>query len=242
MLENVIDIVFGGYDNGDMPDIQQYDANSHVIVCRLWVFEKGNPYVLDSDADVTVAYKRRQAEPWEDGEVEIVDQSTVKVMLPAKATMLDGRVEMQLVIRKDGEELRGPVIEFQTFKSLKAADDINDEPALLLVTLVNDANNAILECEAATKSIEDMEVEAIEAEQASAKLETVNGIKVLKLALVRGPKGDPGEPGAKGAPGYTPERGADYWTQADKAEIVSEVMNALPVYTGEVADACVKSP
>lgn len=32
----------------------------------------------------------------------------------------------------------------------------------------------------------------------------------------------------KGEPGYTPERGIDYWTEADKAEMVTAVLAALP--------------
>ena len=43
-----------------------------------------------------------------------------------------------------------------------------------------------------------------------------------------GAKGDPGEKGAPGAPGKTPVRGTDYWTAADKQEIVNSVIAALP--------------
>ena len=43
-----------------------------------------------------------------------------------------------------------------------------------------------------------------------------------------GPKGDPGEKGDPGAPGKTPVRGTDYWTAADKQEIVNSVIAALP--------------
>lgn len=32
--------------------------------------------------------------------------------------------------------------------------------------------------------------------------------------------------------GKTPARGTDYWTDTDKAEIVQEVMAALPAWTG----------
>ena len=41
---------------------------------------------------------------------------------------------------------------------------------------------------------------------------------------------DTGKPsrGAAGAPGKTPVRGTDYWTEADKQEIVSSVIAALP--------------
>lgn len=38
--------------------------------------------------------------------------------------------------------------------------------------------------------------------------------------------------GAKGADGKTPVKGADYWTEADKAEIVKDTLAALPEWTG----------
>jgi hypothetical protein len=37
-----------------------------------------------------------------------------------------------------------------------------------------------------------------------------------------------------GKDGYTPAKGTDYWTEADKAEMVADVISALPVYNGEV--------
>lgn len=40
---------------------------------------------------------------------------------------------------------------------------------------------------------------------------------------LKGDKGDKGDTGAAGADGYTPVRGTDYWTEADKAEIVDEL-------------------
>ena len=44
----------------------------------------------------------------------------------------------------------------------------------------------------------------------------------------QGPKGDTGDTGPQGPKGDTPVKGADYWTAADKAEIVSDVLAALP--------------
>ena len=35
-----------------------------------------------------------------------------------------------------------------------------------------------------------------------------------------------------GADGYSPIRGTDYWTDADKASIVTDVINALPTWEG----------
>lgn len=40
-----------------------------------------------------------------------------------------------------------------------------------------------------------------------------------------GPQGPQGEPGVDG---HTPVKGTDYWTAADKEEIVQDVLAALP--------------
>lgn len=38
----------------------------------------------------------------------------------------------------------------------------------------------------------------------------------------------------KGKDGDTPVKGTDYWTEADRAQMVADVISALPVYNGEV--------
>lgn len=43
-------------------------------------------------------------------------------------------------------------------------------------------------------------------------------------ANLKGDKGDKGEKGDIGKAGYTPVKGVDYWTEADKAEMVSSVI------------------
>ena len=45
---------------------------------------------------------------------------------------------------------------------------------------------------------------------------------------VKGDKGDKGDTGAKGADGKTPVKGTDYFTEADKQELVNAVIAALP--------------
>lgn len=42
-----------------------------------------------------------------------------------------------------------------------------------------------------------------------------------------GPQGNSGPQGQPGADGYTPVRGTDYWTAADRAQIVQDVLDAL---------------
>jgi hypothetical protein len=53
---------------------------------------------------------------------------------------------------------------------------------------------------------------------------------------MRGEKGEQGEQGIQGKDGYTPIKNVDYWTPADKAEMVNDVISALPKYNGEVVD------
>ena len=48
---------------------------------------------------------------------------------------------------------------------------------------------------------------------------------------IQGPKGDTGDVGPQGPAGqngYTPQKGIDYFTEADKQELVQDVLNALP--------------
>lgn len=61
--------------------------------------------------------------------------------------------------------------------------------------------------------------------------------KPVNIKGVKGDKGDKGEAGENGkdgANGYTPVKGKDYFTDSEKAEIVSSVISALPVYDGSV--------
>ena len=57
------------------------------------------------------------------------------------------------------------------------------------------------------------------------------GLPNPKPVNIKGVKGDKGD---KGADGYTPVKGKDYFTDADKSEMVSSVISQLPVYDGSV--------
>ena len=48
----------------------------------------------------------------------------------------------------------------------------------------------------------------------------------------KGSTGAAGTNGSNGADGYTPVKGTDYYTEADKAEMVEAVLAALPTWTG----------
>lgn len=57
---------------------------------------------------------------------------------------------------------------------------------------------------------------------------------VVDIPALVGPQGPPGPAGGVGADGKTPVKGEDYFTEADKSEMVSAVISALPKYNGEV--------
>lgn len=57
---------------------------------------------------------------------------------------------------------------------------------------------------------------------------TDSGMTWQNLIAVADLKGADGSQGPAGAPGKTPVRGTDYWTAADKQEIVNSVIAALP--------------
>jgi hypothetical protein len=58
-----------------------------------------------------------------------------------------------------------------------------------------------------------------------------SGMPTVASANVKGPKGDTGDSGSPGKDGYSPVRGTDYWTDADKAAIVADTMSELPTIT-----------
>lgn len=62
----------------------------------------------------------------------------------------------------------------------------------------------------------------------SGKTTTINVDGAAIATVEDGADGKPGAAGAPGAPGKTPVRGTDYWTAADKQEIVNSVIAALP--------------
>ncbi len=62
----------------------------------------------------------------------------------------------------------------------------------------------------------------------SGKTTTINVDGAAIATVEDGADGKPGAAGAPGTPGKTPIRGTDYWTEADKLEIVNNVIAALP--------------
>ena len=142
MIRNTIDVVLGGYDNGLTPNVQQYDTNSRVFACRLLTPE-GELFQLADDAVVGAVYKYRRCSGTHEYETVIENRSTVVVTVPAEAVQLEGKVEMQLKIHQNGGVLNSPVVMFAALRSLKTSETETNEPALILVALVDEVQNLI---------------------------------------------------------------------------------------------------
>lgn len=85
--------------------------------------------------------------------------------------------------------------------------------------------------EALKKAMEGSTLGGAEATTLAAGSDATASIEnnVLKLGIPAGAQGIPGVPGE---PGYTPIKGTDYWTEADKTEMVNAVLAALPAAEG----------
>lgn len=62
--------------------------------------------------------------------------------------------------------------------------------------------------------------------------DTGEWVEIAALVGAPGKDGENGKDGAPGADGKTPVKGTDYWTAADKEEIVEDVLAALPAAEG----------
>ena len=77
--------------------------------------------------------------------------------------------------------------------------------------------------------------EYIENGKSAYELAVKNGFEGTEqewLTSLHGKDGKDGTNGKDGNPGYSPVRGTDYWTAADQAAIVTDVLNALPTWNG----------
>ena len=82
----------------------------------------------------------------------------------------------------------------------------------------------------------DERVEMLEAGGGGTTKPGKDGASAYEIAVKHGFEGTEEEwlESLKGEPGKTPVKGEDYYTEADKAEMVDAVIAALPVSNGEV--------
>ena len=78
-------------------------------------------------------------------------------------------------------------------------------------------------------------VEKVEVDLTGYATEKYVDDAVAAIELTPGPEGPQGEPGPAGPAGYTPVKGTDYFTEADKIELVADVEAQITVPSGAKA-------
>ena len=154
-----IDVFMGGKDDGFCPGVQQFDACSRVYVCRLWS-KKGVPYEMDENAIVGVVYDWPGGMPSNEYKADIIDKSTIRIVVPSAATQRAGSVKMQIKIHQLGGLLNGPVVEFQTLKSLQSGDRETDEPVQLVDGLFKTAEELLKAANETAERVNQMQIDA----------------------------------------------------------------------------------
>lgn len=146
-----------------------------------------------------------------------------RCIFPAEALAKSGRVKLG-VFGTDGEN---------TLTSLFGAVNVEHGALAKGTRAVNYTPSLYEQFSAKFSKFENMSVIAECGYEAAATFAESDGKMVLNLTLPRGEKGDMGAAGEKGADGkdgadgYTPVRGVDYWTEADKLKMRGEFHDYL---------------
>ena len=72
----------------------------------------------------------------------------------------------------------------------------------------------------------------VAAGKSAYEVAVANGFEGTEEEWLASLQGEPGDPGDPGEPGKTPVKGEDYFTEADKEEMVAAVLAALPSAEG----------
>lgn len=192
----------------------------------------------------------------------ILDKEDEKYTIPVKNVLTVyqeetvGKIKMQLVITEGTDEEEIPVFKSNIFH-LKCRPSINavTEAPEGYELWIERANAKLNQIDTALEEVDNLNIEAervsdgVEISITNKEGETTT-TKVNDGAEgpegpqgetgPQGPQGETGEQGPQGETGpqgYTPQRGVDYWTNADREQIKSEVETDIqPTITNEIGE------
>lgn len=238
----------------------QYDSSSRAVAVTL--MDAGSAWSPPGGASVAVSYRKPDGttglyDKLPDGTAATsVSGNVVTAIFAPQMLTVAGCVEASVVFYSGTQQLATFPFEVQVARNPGAAGEVSNDyytyPTLVaLGKAVGDIEDLKTETKesivAAINELFDSLGSGGSAVSPTAKVEqTDTGAKITitdtngtTTAEVtngeKGDKGDKGDPGKGGEDGYTPVKGTDYCTDADKAELVAAVLEALPTYAGETA-------
>lgn len=205
---------------------------------------------LWADANIDV----QELEPGEKAYVVVTDVEGVRLIQMGIPRGKDGSIVFEELTPEQMELLRGP----QGPDGNPGANGTSVTVKSVSESSADGGSNVVTFSDGKTVTIKNGKTGAAGADGAAGK-DGTNGVgvssvkqtttssadggsNVVTVTLTNGTtstftvkNGSKGSTGATGAAGKTPVKGTDYWTAADQASMVQQVIAALPVYNGEVA-------
>ena len=163
---------------------------------------------------------------------------TVNVPITSWMLSLSGSVKCDISVYDGNEKLTTMPFFISVEENLYNGEGVEDtEEFGVLWALISDVQNMKSE-ELERQQAEELRISAEEERIAAESQRTTFLPSVSEEGIISwtNDKGleNPVSVSIRGDDGYTPIRGTDYWTDADKSEIISEVLNSLPYAEGGV--------
>lgn len=208
------------------------------------------------DKWVYLDFVKPDGSKYKTSKLNVVDNKVI-YELP-NALLMNGTLKVQAVLQdEDGEVWKSNIKTYRVISSINATDDIPNKDDFITSAqkVLEDIENGL------TPTIGEngnwyvgnndtgkpsQGIQGIQGEPGVQGIQGPKGDKGDKGDV--GPKGEQGLPGEKGDTGetgsqgpkgdngYTPIKGTDYWTQADKEEIKQYVKGEIPTKTSELTN------
>ena len=206
---------------------------------QLYQWDTGRTATVDIDCDIVHFSNLKY------GESLAVEVKSGKVAIPNKLLMSGEQIYCWAFVQDESGAYTKKEQTFAVTKRAKPSDYVYTETEV--ITIKTAVENALEEAKNSGEFKGDKGDKGDKGETGATGAQGEQGIQGIPGEKgekgdtgapgkdgVKGDKGDKGDTGTNGKDGYTPVKGVDYFTDADKAEMVSGVIARLPVYDGEV--------
>lgn len=183
-----------------------------------------NNFVFEFDDDFVNGQARLEYVIDDEKKYVFLDRKDETYTTPVKSFLTkEGTIDMQLVILEGTDEENVPI-----FKS-----------NMFYVYCNHSINAEVEEPEVSTDWFEMANTKLTQADNLNVSANKIANTTIIDVTSKDGSTtttevidGKDGRDGRDGIDGYTPIRGVDYYTESDKQEIVSNVLNSIPTAEG----------